>query len=205
MVTVIDYGMGNVRSVSKALERVGGKIKVTSDKEIIKNARSLVLPGVGAFSQAMENLTSLGLLSLIRQEVEEGKPFLGICLGLQLLFTESEEGKCRGLDIFPGKVKKFSFKEPLKVPHMGWNAVNKGTERSYKVMDGIPDGSYFYFAHSYYVEPRDETVILARTEYGLKFTSAICKDNIIGVQFHPEKSADIGLKLLRNFVELGMR
>lgn len=205
MVTVIDYGMGNVRSVSKALERVGGKIKVTSDKEIIKNAGSLVLPGVGAFSQAMKNLTSLGLLSLIRQKIEEGKPFLGICLGLQLLFTESEEGKCRGLNIIPGKVKKFSLEQPLKVPHMGWNTVKKVRDSNCKILEDITDGSYFYFAHSYYVEPRDERVILARTEYELKFTSAICKDNIIGVQFHPEKSADIGLELLRNFIELGKK
>ncbi len=201
MIAVIDYGMGNLRSVSRALERVGGKIKVTSDREIIENADSLVLPGVGAFSQAMENLDSLDLCSLIRQKIEEGIAFLGICLGLQLLFTESEEGKCAGLDIIPGKVKKFSFKEPLKVPHMGWNAVKKVMSSKCKVMEGIPDGSYFYFAHSYYVEPQDEIAVLTRTEYGLKFTSAICQGNIVGVQFHPEKSADMGLKLLRNFIE----
>ena len=202
MIAVIDYGMGNVRSVSKALEKVGGKVEITSDGEIIERADSIVLPGVGAYSEAMDNLKSLGLLSSIRRSIENGKTFLGICLGLQLLFTESEEGNVRGLDIIPGKVKKFSLAEPLKIPHMGWNKVQfKIKNEKCKIFEEVPDKSYFYFAHSYYVEPQDERVILAKTEYGIEFTSAIYKDNVIGVQFHPEKSVEVGLEFLKNFIE----
>ncbi len=212
LIAVIDYGMGNLKSVSKALERVGGKPAVTGSAADIGKAEALILPGVGAFYQAMENLKSLGMIKPLRQALENGKPFLGICLGLQLLFTESEEGESEGLNLIPGKVKKFKV-ESLKVPHMGWNAIQfkdeslklrdkKNKESPFSLLEGIPGGSYFYFAHSYYVEPEDKEAILMTTDYGTKFTSAIRKDNIFGVQFHPEKSGEKGLKLLKNFVQL---
>jgi len=214
--------MGNLRSVSKALERVGGDPKVTSSVTDIEKAEALILPGVGAFYQAMENLKSLGMVTPLCQAIYSGKPFLGICLGLQLLFAESEEGNCAGLNIIPGKVKKFRVESlklkddkdknsqlSLKVPHMGWNGVQFKEEsleskdnksKNSPFLQEIPQGSYFYFAHSYYVEPADEKAILMMTEYGMKFTSAVRKDNIFGVQFHPEKSGEKGLKLLENFV-----
>jgi glutamine amidotransferase len=219
LIAVIDYGMGNLRSVSKALEKVGGEAEVVHKAEGIEKAEALVLPGVGAFFQAMENLKSLGMVDPLRQAIANGKLFLGICLGLQLLFRESEEGECAGLDIIPGKVKKFKV-ESLKVPHMGWNGIrfkveslklkddkNKNSSPSPRnpqlsLLEGIPAGSYFYFAHSYYVEPEDKSVILATTEYGIQFTSAIRKNNTFGVQFHPEKSGEKGLELLKNFVRL---
>lgn len=219
MIAVIDYGMGNLRSVSKALEKVGGEAEVVHKAEGIEKAGALVLPGVGAFSQAMENLESLGMVEPLRQAIGNGKLFLGICLGLQLLFTESEEGECEGLDIIPGKVKKFKV-EGLKVPHMGWNGIrfkdeslkfeddkSKNSSPSpldsqFSLLEGTPEGSYFYFAHSYYVEPEDKSVILTTTEYGIEFTSAIRKANTFGVQFHPEKSGEKGLELLKNFVRL---
>ncbi|NOX96855.1 MAG: imidazole glycerol phosphate synthase subunit HisH [Nitrospirae bacterium] len=200
MIAVIDYGMGNLRSVSKALERVGGEVKITSSVEDIEKAEAIILPGVGAFYQAMENLKSRGIVVPLCQAIDSGKLFLGICLGLQLLFEESEEGNCKGLNVLPGKVKKFQI-EDLKVPHMGWNGV-RFKDSQLSLLEGIPEGSYFYFAHSYYVEPTDEEVILTMTEYGIPFTSAVRKDNIFGVQFHPEKSGEKGLRLLENFVRI---
>lgn len=202
MIAVIDYGMGNLRSVSKALERVGGEAEVTSSAEAIGSAEAVVLPGVGAFYQAMENLKGLGIVTSICQAIRSGKPFMGICLGLQLLFTESEEGECEGLNIISGKVKKFKV-ESLKVPHMGWNEIQfKVESENPQFLKGIPKGSYFYFAHSYYVEPEEEKVVLTTTDYGIKFTSAVREGNIFGVQFHPEKSGEKGLELLKNFVQL---
>ncbi len=212
MIAVIDYGMGNLRSVCKALERAGGKVKITSSVGDIEKAEALVLPGVGAFPQARESLKNLGIVESLYQAIQGGKPFLGICLGLQLLFTESEEGEGKGLNIIPGKVKKFKF-EGLKIPHMGWNAIqlkveslklrdNKSKSSQLSLFEGIPAGSYFYFAHSYYVESEDKEAILTTTEYGIKFTSAMGRDNIFGVQFHPEKSGEKGLKVLKNFVQL---
>jgi len=192
--------MGNLRSVSKALERVGGEVKITSSVEDIEKAEAIILPGVGAFYQAMENLKSRGIVVPLCQAIDSGKLFLGICLGLQLLFEESEEGNCKGLNVLPGKVKKFQI-EDLKVPHMGWNGV-RFKDSQLSLLEGIPEGSYFYFAHSYYVEPTDEEVILTMTEYGIPFTSAVRKDNIFGVQFHPEKSGEKGLRLLENFVRI---
>ena len=203
MVAVIDYGMGNLRSVSKALETVGAEVKVTNNPEEIVKAEAIVLPGVGAFYRGMENLRNLGILPAIFKTVEEGKPFLGICLGLQLLFTKSEEhGINKGLGLIKGKVRRF---EPaLKIPHMGWNKV-KLQITSHKsqvgIFDGVPNNSYFYFVHSYYVEPEDKNVILAATGYGVEFASAVTKGNIFGVQFHPEKSTGLGLKILENFVK----
>ena len=200
MIAVIDYGMGNLRSVCKALEKMGGEAEVIHSARDIEKAEALVLPGVGAFYQAMENLKSLGMVEPLHRALGSGKPFLGICLGLQLLFTESEEGECEGFNIIPGKVKRFKG-ENLKVPHMGWNGIRFKNE-SKSLLEGIPENAYFYFAHSYYVEPEDEKAILTVTEYEIKFTSAIREDNIFGVQFHPEKSGEKGLKLLKNFVRI---
>lgn len=200
-IVVIDYGLGNLRSVTKALEAVGAKADLSNDPEKIVRARGAVLPGVGAFSAGMKNLRSLDLLPAIHRRIAEGKPLLGICLGLQLLFTVSEEhGLHDGLNVIPGRVVRFSG--GLKIPHMGWNTVRpvRRVPATY-IFDGVPDDSFFYFVHSYYVLPEDESVVAATTEYGVEFASAVAKDNLFGVQFHPEKSGDIGLKVLENFVK----
>lgn len=197
MIAVIDYGLGNLRSVAKALEVVGAKTKVTNNPDVITQAKAIVFPGVGAFHRGMENLNRLGILPAIFDAIKNNKPFLGICLGLQLLFTESEEhGIHKGFDIIKGRVKRFTGN--MKIPHMGWNQVK--LQRSGLFKD-IPDNSYFYFVHSYYVEPEDKDVVIGTTEYGIDFTSAINKGNIWGVQFHPEKSTELGLKILENFVK----
>ncbi len=204
MIAIVDYGMGNLRSVSKALERVGAKVEVTSDSKKIKKAKAVVLPGVGAFSQAVVNLEKLNLLSVLAEVIELKKPFLGICLGFQLVFTESEEGNCKGLGIIKGRVKRFNL-AGFKIPHMGWNTIKlkvKSEKLKVKVLEGIPDSSYFYFVHSYYGEPEDKDVVVATTSYGLEFASVIHKENLFAVQFHPEKSQEIGLQLLKNFVRL---
>jgi len=199
MIAVIDYGMGNLKSVSKALEAVGAAVNVTSRPEEIETASAIVLPGVGAFSRAMKNLEKLGVLPAILKGIGEGKPYLGICLGLQLLFTESEEhGIHKGLDVIKGKVKRFG--PGLKIPHMGWNTVRiKDKGLGIKLFNSIPEDAYFYFVHTYYGEPEDKSVIAATTEYGREFASAVNKDNVWGVQFHPEKSSNMGLKILENF------
>ena len=200
MIVVIDYGMGNLRSVSKALELVGAKVCVSSDGKEIARAKAVVLPGVGAFMQAMENLKRLNLINVIEDTVKENKPFLGICLGMQLLFSESEEGgQCPGLGIIAGKVKR--FKGDLKIPHIGWNQIKIKNQNS-GILKGIPGSSYMYFVHSYYGEPQDKRLISATTEYGVEFAAAICKDNIYATQFHPEKSHSLGLKILENFCKL---
>ena len=198
-VAVIDYGLGNLRSVSKALEAVGAKVKVTNRTEDITCASAILLPGVGAFKRAMDNLVRLNILPSINRMIKEGKPFLGICLGLQVLFTESEEhGRCKGLDVIKGRVKRFSA--DVKIPHMGWNQIKIKNQKSrIKIFKDIPDESYFYFVHSYYVEPQEEAVVVATTEYGQEFVSAVNKENVWGVQFHPEKSERLGLKILENF------
>lgn len=200
MIAVIDYEMGNLRSVSKALELFGARVCVTSDRGEIKKAEGLVLPGVGAFIQAMGNLKRLDLASVICDALRENKPFLGICLGMQLLFTESEEGgECKGLGIIKGRVRRFEG-GGLKIPHMGWNNVKfKSQNEKYKIFEGIPDNSYMYFVHSYYAQPEDESLILATAEYGIEFAAAIAKENIYATQFHPEKSHTLGLKILENF------
>ena len=202
MITIVDYGMGNLRSVHKALEKVGVKAIITSNPEEVVGASKVVLPGVGAFGECMTNLKKRNLIDAIYEFMESGKPFLGICLGLQLLFTESEEGGVRGLNIVEGGVKRFDLSDNrLKVPHMGWNQI-KVKEENKDILNGIPDGSYFYFVHSYYVKPDGESMVVATTDYGLEFASLIHRDNIYGVQFHPEKSQELGLKLLKNFGEL---
>jgi glutamine amidotransferase len=195
---IIDYGMGNLRSVEKALESVGGRPLISGDPEKVRNAGRLILPGVGAFGDAMENLRRKELDTAIRQAVRNGKPLLGLCLGLQLLFTHSEEfGSYEGLDLIPGKVLKIN--EPgLRVPHIGWNQIEGA--RSNPLLEGIPEGSYFYFVHSFYVEPEVPGDILCWTSYGRPFCSIACRDKVWGAQFHPEKSQDTGKQLLRNFL-----
>ena len=203
MIAVIDYGMGNLRSVHKGLEKAGHDARVTRSPQAIRDAGALVLPGVGAFRDCIRSLDALHLIEPILQSVRGGKPFLGICLGLQVLFTESEEfGTTPGLNLIPGRVVRFAHRdtpgaERLKIPHMGWNTIS--LRREAPVFSGIKDGSFFYFVHSYYVVPEDTAVIAATTGYGIEFTSSIQKDNIFACQFHPEKSQGVGLRLLKNF------
>ena len=200
-IAIIDYGMGNLRSVQKGLERVGCKAQVTREPQQIVSARGVVLPGVGAFSACMENLRRFGLVEAIREVVLQRKPFLGICLGFQLLFTESEEfGPQKGLDLFPGKVVGFHPQNGLKVPHMGWNRIVKKKESPF--LQGITDGDYLYFVHSYYVTPADVSVVATTTTYGTSFVSSIATDHLFACQFHPEKSQKIGLRILENFARL---
>ena len=204
MITIIDYGMGNLRSVQKAFEKYCSNVVVSSSVNDIIKADKIILPGVGAFKVAMDELKKRDLIEPIKDSIEKGKPFLGICLGLQLLFSESEEGeKIKGLDIIKGKVKRFKEKNGLKIPHMGWNRVKlKVKSLGFKVMDGVENGSYMYFVHSYYAAPEDKNVILCETDYGGNFTSGICRGNVYGFQFHPEKSQSLGLKIVENFVKL---
>ena len=199
MIAIIDYGMGNLRSVEKGFLKVGVNAKITNRPEVIEKADAIVLPGVGAFKDCMRELTSLELTDAIVGAIKKGKPYLGICLGLQVLFSESEEfGRCRGLDIFRGKVVRFQNGN-LKIPHMGWNELT--IQKQNPLLNGIKDKTYFYFVHSFYVAPEDSSIIAATTDYGLNFTSMIWEDNIFAVQFHPEKSQAAGLKLLANFAE----
>lgn len=196
---MVDYGMGNIRSVTKAFETAGAAVEVTHNPRTIAEAEAIVLPGVGAFARGMENLKKLNIISSIHEAAEKKIPVLGICLGLQLLFAESEEhGVHKGMGLIKGRVKKFP--ESVKIPHMGWNNVKVRNQNvKCKMFDGITDDSHFYFVHSYYVEPEDRAVIIGTTEYGEEFVSAINRDSIWGVQFHPEKSSENGLKILRNF------
>ncbi len=201
MIVIVDYGMGNLRSVQKGFEKIGARASVSRDIKAVENADRLVLPGVGAFAECMRNLETLGLTEPIKTFLSSGKPFLGICLGLQLLFEESEEfGIHKGLGIIPGKVKAFNREMGLKIPHMGWNQVKFVKESP--LLKGVPDGAHFYFVHSYYVEPVEHSDVLTQTNYGVTFTSAVARDNIFAVQFHPEKSQENGLTLLRNFSAL---
>ena len=198
MIAIIDYGMGNLRSVQKGLERVGFEAVVTRDVSQIQAARGVVLPGVGAFSACMENLAKFGLVEPIREIVRQKKPFLGICLGFQLLFSESEEfGKQKGLDLFSGKVVGFHANENLKVPHMGWNRIDK--QKRLAVSRRIASGDYVYFVHSFYVAPDDNSIIATTTDYGSSFVSSIATDRLFACQFHPEKSQELGLRILANF------
>lgn len=198
MIAIIDYDMGNLRSVAKAFEKVGAEATPTRDASVIANATHVVLPGVGAFKDCMRNLEEYGLVEPIMKAVASGKPFLGICLGLQLLFDESEEfGPHRGLGVIKGRVVRFPNERELKVPHMGWNEAKK--KKTSRLLEGIGDGSYFYFVHSYYAVPDDPSVTLTSTDYGIEFTSSVEKDNVMACQFHPEKSQKTGLKVLKNF------
>lgn len=197
MIAIIDYGMGNLRSVQKGFERVGFEAEVTRDVGRIMSARGVVLPGVGAFHACMANLTRLGLIEPIHQVVRK-KPFLGICLGFQLLFSESEEfGKQKGLNLFAGNVVGFHPNHDLKVPHMGWNRIEKKKESPF--LDGLSSGDYVYFVHSFYVVPEDSSVVATTTDYGNVFVSSIATENLFACQFHPEKSQELGLRILANF------
>jgi imidazole glycerol-phosphate synthase subunit HisH len=203
MIAIIDYGMGNLRSVQKGFEKVGFDAVVTADPRVVLEADRVVLPGVGAFPDCMRNLEQGGFVEPLLKVIQDGRPFLGICLGLQLLFTESEEfGVHKGLNIIPGRVVRFpegltERDEELKVPHMGWNQI--AIKRRPPIMQGIEDGANFYFVHSYYVQPEDATVVATTTGYGIEFCSSIWKDNIVATQFHPEKSQEKGLAILKNF------
>lgn len=200
MIAIIDYGMGNLRSVSKAFEAVGHQAVVTRDARVIGNASHVVLPGVGAFGDCMANIEQYGLVEPIRTAIQSGKPFLGICLGLQVLFSESEEfGPHKGLDIIQGTVRRFEGGQALKVPHMGWNQVH--VQRACPLFDGVADGSDWYFVHSYFVDPSDKQLAATITTYGIRFVSSVWKDNIVACQFHPEKSQAVGLRLIKNFGE----
>ena len=199
MIAIIDYGMGNLRSVHKGFERVGVAAQVTRDVAAIERADGVVLPGVGAFGACMDNLREYGLVDVVRKVVERGTPFLGICLGLQLLFEESEEfGPVPGLGLLRGRVVRFRPSDAeLRVPHMGWNQIRARQDAA--PLRGVADGSFVYFVHSYYVEPADPGIIATTTDYGGEFVSAIARDNLFACQFHPEKSQAIGLAMLRNF------
>jgi glutamine amidotransferase len=203
MIAIIDYGMGNLRSVQKGFERVGFEASVTRDRGAIDAARGVVLPGVGAFSACMENLGRFGLIEPIRAAIQAQKPFLGICLGFQLLFSESEEfGKQKGLDIFPGQVLGFRADAEHKVPHMGWNRIDK--QKPSPFLEGIESGDYVYFVHSFYVAPADRSLIATTTVHGLSFASSIATERLFACQFHPEKSQELGLRILANFGRFAM-
>jgi glutamine amidotransferase len=199
-IAIIDYGMGNLRSVEKAVESVGGTPVITRDPDRVRRSRRLILPGVGAFGDAVRNLAQCGLDAAIHDAVLEGTPLLGLCLGLQLLFTEGEEfGRHAGLNLIPGRVRRFQG-AGLRIPHVGWNQVERLTADP--LLEGIEEGSYFYFVHSYFVEPDEKRDALAWTDYGTRFCSVARRGNVWGAQFHPEKSQDAGRQLLRNFLPL---
>ncbi len=217
MIAIIDYGMGNLRSVAKALENLGAEIKITSSPKVITSAQGVVLPGVGAMPDAMKALVKEKLVKPIEKVISADKPFLGICLGLQLLFETSKEGGgSKGLGIFAGSVPRFVFSKPrtanderltaLKVPHMGWNQIKQTDSRwqmadsSKNILSGIEDNSYVYFVHSYYAKPKDRTLVATTTDYGIEFCSSIARGNLFACQFHPEKSQKVGLRILKNFV-----
>ena len=196
MIAVIDYGMGNLRSVEKAFHHLGCEAAITERPADLASASHLVLPGDAAFGDAMQKLRDQGWEGAIRREVERGKPFLGICVGLQLIFAASEEmGQHTGLGLLPGRSVRFPATE--RVPQIGWNQAD--IRRDSPLLAGVPDASFFYFVHSYYVDAEDETDCVATTDYGLAYTSIAARDNVYGVQFHPEKSQKVGLRLLRNF------
>lgn len=220
---IVDYGMGNLRSVSKAFEKIGAKVRIADDPKTVARAERLVVPGVGAFKDAMRQLKLRGLVVAIREFIKSERPFLGLCLGLQLIFSESEEGGInKGFAFVKGRVLRFPKRplamregEPLlKIPHMGWNQIRramgnegrrtKDERRKIRcpLLKGIPDGAYMYFVHSYYAEPENDDCVAAWTDYGIEFPSVIWSKNIYATQFHPEKSQKLGLKILRNFLKI---
>ena len=225
MITMIDYGASNIRSAQKAFEYIGAEVGLTEDPEVVRKATKLILPGVGAFGSGMAGLHQRNLPEAIQETVAQGVPFLGICVGMQLMFDESDEmGIHQGLGLMAGKVKKFPKKlsmvngqlsivndgdenqspisnlQSLKIPHMGWNQLEPAWESP--LLAGVNEGDYTYFVHSYYCDPADATAVLAWTDYGFPFASVVQKNNVYGLQFHPEKSQAVGLKILKNFVEM---
>jgi glutamine amidotransferase len=200
-IVIVDYGMANLRSVQKAFEKVGAAAEITSDPNRIGAASKLVLPGVGAFRDAIAHLRDARVADPIEDHIGKGRPFLGICLGLQLLFTRShEDGNYPGLDLFPGDVVRFPTKPGLKVPHMGWNQLR--FRKPCPLFAGLDSGAAVYFVHSYYPEPLDRSIVAAEANYPTPFTAAIWRDNVYATQFHPEKSQSVGLTMLRNFARL---
>jgi imidazole glycerol-phosphate synthase subunit HisH len=201
-IAIIDYGVGNLRSVEKAFTSQGINAVVTRDEKTLRAADKLVLLGVGAFGYAMESLRKLGFDQLVIEAAQAGKPIIGLCVGLQMMFEEGHEfGVHRGLGLLPGRVVKFA--DTVRVPHVGWNQVEfKNNSQTHPIFNGLPNQPFFYFVHSYYVEPRDESCVLGETEYGMNYASICGRGNVVGVQFHPEKSQATGLKLLKNFAEL---
>jgi len=196
VLTIVDYGAGNLRSVYMAFRRLGLEAQITSEAKALRRASAIVLPGVGAFGDAIGSIRALGLEDAILSTINNGVPFLGICMGLQLLFEVSEEmGEHRGLGVLAGRVRRFP--QGQRVPHMGWNQVHQ--VRAIRLWDGVPDHSYAYFVHSYYADPEDESVVAASTDYGLDYVSAVARGNVYAIQFHPEKSQDVGERILRNF------
>jgi glutamine amidotransferase len=202
MIAIIDYGVGNLASVNKALSFIGYDSKITSDHNEILSAEKVVLPGVGAFADAMDNLEKMNMIETIKGVAEKGTPLLGICLGMQLLFDYSTEGgeKVEGLGLLKGSVNQFPLDMGLKVPHMGWNSLD--IRQGDGIFKGIRQNSYVYFVHSYFLTAGDTTDVAATCEYGIRFDAAVCKGNVMGTQFHPEKSGDVGLGILKNFAGL---
>ncbi len=199
MIAIVDYGMGNLRSVQKAFEHIGCEAVLTRDPSVLADASHVVLPGVGAFGDAMDNLRTFGLVGPILSAIQSGRPFLGICLGLQLLFAESEEmGQHTGIGVFPGEIVRFRISR--KVPHIGWNQIHICQESP--LLAGIPESSFAYFVHSFYAEPADQSSILATTDYEIDFASVVGHGQVFGIQFHPEKSQEVGLRILQNFAEM---
>lgn len=202
MIAIIDYGAGNIQSVYKALKFIGAECKITNDKNEIMNCDGAILPGVGSFGDCMDNMTSKDIDKTILEFIKTDKPFLGICLGLQLLFPESEESpNVKGLSLFEGTITKIpNQNRTLKIPHMGWNSIS--VKKKDGLFKGIKDNSYVYFVHSYYLSAKDKDIVSATTDYGISIDCAIEKGNVMATQFHPEKSGDVGLKILKNFVEM---
>ena len=198
MIAIIDYGAGNIRSIEKALEHIGAVVHVTDEPEVVNKAQAVVLPGVGSGGAAMARMKERSLDDSIRQATQQGKPFLGICLGMQLLADHHAEGEVDGLGLFPGEVRRIPHGP--KIPHMGWNQV-RPLHNGLAIFEGIPQDAYFYFAHSYYVEPQEKQGVAALTDYGSPFCSVIVTERVWGTQFHPEKSGSIGLHLLSNFLK----
>jgi glutamine amidotransferase len=201
MIAIIDYDAGNIKSVEKALLLLGQEVVITGGREEILKADKVILPGVGAFGDAMANLRKTGLDQVIREVTGRGTPFLGICLGLQLLFERSGEAPgVEGLGILKGEILRIPDSEGLKIPHMGWNSLH--LENDGRLFRGISEGAYVYFVHSYYLKAADESIVKASTEYSTHIHASVEKDNVFACQFHPEKSSDVGIQILRNFVEL---
>ena len=201
MIAIIDYGAGNIQSVYKALKYVGCDCIVTNDKDEIMKAEGAILPGVGSFGNSMDNMNKNGITETVREFIKTKKPFLGICLGLQLLFPESEESPgVKGIDIFKGTVTKIPDGEGLKIPHMGWNSIKLLKKDG--IFKGIKDNSYVYFVHSYYLNAENKDIVAAQTEYGVTIDAAVSYENVTATQFHPEKSGEVGLQMLRNFAEM---
>lgn len=201
MIAIIDYDAGNIKSVEKAMQLLGQEVTITRDSREILEAEKVILPGVGAFGDAMEKIRKYGLEEVINEVITRNTPFLGICLGLQLLFERSEEAPgVKGLGILKGEILRIPDKEGMKIPHMGWNSLK--LMGSGKLFEGIPDGSYVYFVHSYYLKAADERIVTAATEYSVQIHASVEKNQVFACQFHPEKSSDVGIQILRNFVRI---